>query len=220
MHKKYPKVDNLNKDKVNNHYLECTKNIFTLQNNRNNYKQIPVEIKQQRRGINNSENSLIQGGLNFISPKITKGHFRSYSIIDNGKYRENYIQNVNSLRESLESPSKVNKSLSKGLKYNEIPRINMNKNSSNYRINHLHNSIEKSFMIAQDSLNGEVSLVDKENDRLNCYMKNLNFLNFKNEDEQKVGKYPSIIDFQNMEKMRYHKLKVTGNKFMGKKYGY
>jgi len=74
--------------------------------------------------------------------------------------------------------------------------------------------------------NGDIAiedLVNKENERLNVYMKNLNFLNFsknKKIEEMEKRKYPNLIDFQNLEKMKYNKLKVGGNKFMGKRYDF
>lgn len=246
------KQNNPNNSNGNKNYLQSTtRNIFALQNNSENYKRIPLE----KYSNHNRSSSIIQSGQNFISPKYNTnkfpGHFRSISNLnENAKYKENYIHRVNNLKETLdpennnnnsnlyESPSKNN-----SFKYYEIPRINNSKITENYRINEYHNSIEKSIKYSNpDFLNENENfkiedLVNKENDRLNLYMKNLNFLDFNrnnnnnsvrnNRNSNNVNnntakfnykKLPNLIDFQSLEKMRINKVKAEGNKNMGKRY--
>jgi hypothetical protein len=211
---KYPFIEK-NKNKSNN-YLNCTKNIFALQNNQNNYKKLPAEIKMDVR----EKNSLIQGGINFFCPHSQKGHLRSMSsIYENSKYRENYIERVQNLKENFDSPIKNHKDQDKGFKYYEIPRVDLSKNIKNYRVRNIQSSIEKSLRCSnQNSFDENIDiLTNKENYRLNDYMKKLNFLNFGSKNEEK-DIYPSIFDFQKMEKLRLNKLKLGNNKFMGFRY--
>ena len=235
---------NYNRNKNNNKnpkhsYLEVTNDLFSLQNNQdNNFKRIkiPIEIRANSNSIR--ENSLIRNGINSISSKIPINNYinnRSYiniNINSNGKYYENYIQSLSDLRENLEGQNKTDKILNDSIKYYNIPRLN--KNTENIRLNEIHNRIEKSIKYNKsDSSTGNIDdMINKENDRLNIYLNNLNFLDFKNleknkdkDKENKIdsenymkAKHPNLIDLQNMGKMRYSKLKIPGNKFMGKRY--
>ncbi len=157
------------------------------------------------------------------------------NINSNGKYAENYVQSLNNLRENFEVQNKIYNSLNNGFKYYDVPRLH--NNNENIRLNELHNRIEKSIKYNNSELSNLniEDLINKENDRLNVYLKNLNFINFStnieknnlkenyksntliNENEIKA-KHPNLIDLQNMGKMRYNKLKIHGNKFMGKRY--
>jgi hypothetical protein len=105
--------------------------------------------------------------------------------------------------------------IEKSIKY-----CNSNSNSEYINVNNNNNISNEDFII-------------KENDKLSLYMKNLNFLNFNNSNNKEnenmdngnikkkiFDKYPNLIDFQNLEKMTYNRIKISGNKFMGKRYDY
>lgn len=199
------------------------KNIFRLQNNQNNFRRLPVQMKQQIRVKNYNKSTLLQNGLNLLNSNApnVKGHFRCYSIMENpnSKYTDNYLMRLDNLKEKFDSPQKIinNKSLNSGFKYYEIPRINKSERSSNYRINELHDTIGKSIKYYYPKDQKIEDLANKENERLNDYVKNLNFLNFEGSNDT-IKKYPNLVDFQNLEKMRLNKLKVGGNKCMGNRY--
>lgn len=216
--------------------IPTEKNNLPSQHNLNNNNNFATEDRRRNRGLYiKSENSIMQTGINCISPKYQSGHYKSFSHNENSKYKENYLNSVENLKENFirnnESPSnKSNKNKIKlGLMYNEIPRISDSKNYSP-RMNQFCNSIEKSikyYKIEPDRKNLE-ELIDEENQKLKNYFSNMNkFIEMRNNSMDLTNKnnkeiekfnYPSLMDLQKMKKLKQQNLVLSGNRYMGEKY--
>ena len=199
-------------------YITTEKNNLPSQHNLNNYHYSNEERRRNRGPYMKSENSIMQTGLNCISPKLHNGHYKSFRQNDNGKYKENYLSSAENLREIFDSPSKINKSLKLGLKYSDVPRVKTDKKCNNYRANLFYNGLEKSIKNYKPESDKRKmdEMIDEENDKLKIYMSNLDeFVDDKNEMN---GKYPDLIEFQKMNKLKHHNLVLSGNRYMGERF--
>jgi hypothetical protein len=204
------------------------KNNLPSQHNLNNYHAFSTEERRKNRFSHlKSENSIMQTGINCISPKFQNKNYNSFNQNDNKKYKENYINSVEKLKENFDSPSIRNRNMKMGMRYDDIPRIpndkkfdNLNGNgrNENGRMNMFCNGIEKSikyYKMESDTRNMN-ELIDEENFKLKNYMCNMNkFLELGANNNEK---YPHLNDIQKMKKLRYQNLILSNNRYMGEKY--
>ncbi len=128
------------------------------------------------------------------------------------------MHSAENLRDNFVSPIRNNKHLKLGLRYDEIPRISIDKKYKNNRMNLFCNVMEKTikyYKIESDKRNMN-ELINEENLKLKNYMNNMNkFMQIKGNIYEK---YPNLIDFQNMEKLKENNLILSNNRYMGEKY--
>jgi hypothetical protein len=167
----------------------------------------------------------MQTGINCISPKFQNKNYNSFNQNDNRKYKENYLNSVEKLKENFESPSRRNRNSKMGMKYDDIPRIpndkkfdNLNGKNENRKMNIFCNGIEKTikYYKLESNTRNMSELINEENIKLKNYMNNMNkFLDLGSVINEK---YPHLNDFQKMKKLRYQNLIISNNRYMGEKY--
>lgn len=201
--------------------IPTEKNNLPSQHNLNNYN--AYDTDNRKRSIGNSlrektENSIMQTGLNCISPKLHNRHYKSSNEIEYFKYKENYIKSVETLKENFESPS-INRNLKSGLIYNDIPRLDLNKKKEYPRTKLFCNSIEKAIKYDKSESNSKNlnEHIDEENFKLKNYMNNINKFVEKKENLDKE-KFPNLMEIQKMKKITQENLILRNNRYMGERY--
>lgn len=200
-------------------------------------KQRSVEEKSNFDNISNNleskvkKNTFLQTSKQLlINPKKYIQNRYNQNRYNNQKYSEDYQTTINSLKEKFSnnfiSNTSKNSSSPQRITYGtfksyEVPHLNTQRQSSNFRVNLIRNKLENTLLkTGKDSKhNSSVNDIDNLNKRIEDENKKLkNYFDNINRFTQDQGFYPSVSQITNSNNLRTTKVKLYNNKYMGERY--